>query len=271
MSAKPKKAATGRTEAGHNSVEAALPPGMPPTPALVTREQLALAIGKHSRTVRRWERTRLAPALVLGEDGVHRFDVSRVRELVELHERSTPVTADSFDDGETTAAVFELFAQSVEPADVVVRLKLPAFAVEGLRRRWVALRGGYVVPHAAAVEISAMRGETISDSDALLRNLRETLPTTCEQCHDEIGNRCDGSFDPAFCGVCSKQLSARHAAQVAVAAAGEKAARARRKAQQRADAEDERRSDPFLDAMRAPPEERVGRMLAATGKQAVSD
>ncbi len=101
------------------------PGGVPPSPALVTREQLARAIGKHSRTIRRWEQTRLAPALTVGEDGVHRFDLSRVRELVELDERSTPPTPEAFDDGDTTAAVFELFAQGVDPVDVVIRMRMP--------------------------------------------------------------------------------------------------------------------------------------------------
>src|SRR6266851_10320430 len=102
------------------------PGGAPPSPALVTREQLARAIGKHSRTIRRWEQTRLAPALTFGEDGVHRFDLSRVRELVELDERSAPPTPEAFDDGDTTASVFELLAQGVEPVEVVVRMKIPA-------------------------------------------------------------------------------------------------------------------------------------------------
>jgi hypothetical protein len=144
------------------------PGGAPPSPALVTREQLARAIGKHSRTIRRWERTRLAPALTVGEDGVHRFDLARVRELVELDER-TPPTPDSFDDGDITAAVFELFGQGVEPVEVVMRLKLPATAVEALRRRWVAMRGGYIVDREIAAEICAVRGTTIRDAAALLQ------------------------------------------------------------------------------------------------------
>jgi hypothetical protein len=36
-------------------------------------------VGKDERTIRRWERTRLAPAVSVGADGVHRFDVPRHR------------------------------------------------------------------------------------------------------------------------------------------------------------------------------------------------
>ncbi|MGH7434553.1 MAG: hypothetical protein ACRENE_02680, partial [Polyangiaceae bacterium] len=179
-----------------------LPPGAPPTPTLVTREQLARAMGKHSRTIRRWEQTRLAPALTVGDDGVHRFNVARVQEIFELQERATPATPESFDNGETTAAVFELFAQGVEAVDVVMRMKLPAFAVDALRRRWATLRGGYMVPREVALEISSVRGEVIADAASLLRNLKQTTPNTCDECHEEVGHQYDG-WSQVFCGLCA--------------------------------------------------------------------
>ena len=229
------------TDGGDLSVEASAPPGTPPTPALVTREQLARAIGKHSRTIRRWERTRLAPALTVGEDGVHRFDVARVRELVELHERSTPAPPDSFDDGETTAAVFELFAQGVEPVEVVVRMKLPASAVDDLRRRWVVLRGGYVIDRDMAREICAIRGATILDGKQLLKSLRETLPPTCDGCNADLG-WVDDSREAAFCGICAAKLTAQRAAEAAAEAAAEQTRRRRQKEEQKQLAEYEKAS-----------------------------
>jgi hypothetical protein len=233
------KGAIDQKDGGGPNVEAPAPPGTPPTPALVTREQLARVIGKHSRTIRRWERTRLAPALTVGEDGVHRFDVARVRELVELHERSTPVTPDSFDDGDTTAAVFELFAQGIEPVEVVVRMKLPAFAVEDLRRRWAALRGGYVVDRDIAREICAVRGATILNRNELLKNLRETFPPSCDGCNADLG-WVDDSRAAAFCGTCATKLTAQRAAEAAAEAAAEQTRRRRQKEEQRQLAEYEK-------------------------------
>jgi hypothetical protein len=203
--------------------------------------------------------------LTVGEDGVHRFDVSRVRELVELQERTTPPTPDSFDDGDTTAAAFELFAQGVEPTDVVVRLKLPAAAVESLRARWAALRGGYHVPADVAREISAVRGVWIADAAALLENLRETLPTRCEKCHAEIGNG-RNTWEAAYCGGCANLLSAEHAREAARHSAQQKARREREKEIEKAFEEEHKRNNEFIKAMQAPPEERLKRMMLALGK-----
>ncbi len=214
------------------------PGGAPPSPALVTREQLARAIGKHSRTIRRWERTRLAPALTVGQDGVHRFDLARVRELVELDERGPP-TPDSYDDGETTAAVFELLGQGVEPVDVVMRMRIPAAAVDALRRHWAALRGAYIVDRETAAEICAVRGATIRDADALLKDLRSTRPPVCDECHADLGWVND-SRAAAFCGVCAARLTARRAAEEAADAAAEQTHRRRAREEQKQRAEHEK-------------------------------
>jgi hypothetical protein len=153
------------------------PPGVAPPRQrdLVTREQLGRLMGKHERTIRRWERNRLAPAVLVGEDGTHRFDLAHVRELVEVRE-GTQAAPHCFEDGETTAQVFDLFAGGVEPVEVVMRLRLAAAAVDVLRRQWAALRGGYVVDRETARAICALRGETILDGQALLKSLREVPP-----------------------------------------------------------------------------------------------
>jgi hypothetical protein len=224
--------AVDQAERGEASAQTTAPGGVPPSPTLVTREQLARAIGKHSRTIRRWERTRLAPALTVGEDGIHRFDLSRVRELVELDERSTPPTPEAFDDGATTAVVFELFAQGVEPVDVVVRMKIPAAAVDALRGQWVALRGGYIIDPETAREISVVRGATILDAGTLLKNLRKTRPPVCDDCSADLG-WVDDSRAAAFCGTCAAKLTARRAAEAAAEAAAEQTRRRRAREEQK--------------------------------------
>jgi hypothetical protein len=219
------------------------PPGMAAASGrdVVTREQLGRMIGKHERTIRRWERTRLAPAVLVGKDGTHRFDLARVRELVEIREGSARVAPASFDDGETTAAVFELFAQGVEPVEVVMRTRLPASAVQGLHRQWASLRGGYVVDRETARAISALRGQTILDAAKLLRDLRETPRAACDGCHEEFGDARDiKGRGAAFCGLCASKLSTRRAAELAAAAAADRAERQRRREQQKSDAEHEK-------------------------------
>jgi hypothetical protein len=124
-------------------------------------------IGRDEKTVRRWERTHLAPALSVGDDATHRFDLARVRELIEVRERTTRTTPDSFDDGDTTAAVFSAFAQGVSAVDVIIRQKLPASAVESLGHRYIRLRGGYVVDEATARSISALRRAAIFSAEPL--------------------------------------------------------------------------------------------------------
>jgi len=90
--------------------------------------------------------------VTVGPDGVHRFDVQRVRELIEVRERPAPRRVDAYD-GETAAEVFGLFAQGVEPADVVVRLKLHPLAVEAIYETWLARRGAFVVTREIAAKI----------------------------------------------------------------------------------------------------------------------
>jgi hypothetical protein len=97
------------------------------------------------------ERTRLAPAVTVGPEGAQRFDVQRVRELIEVRERQAPRRVDAYD-GDTAAEVFALFAQGVEQVDFVVRLKLHPLAVETMYEKWLAMRGAFVVTR----EISAM-------------------------------------------------------------------------------------------------------------------
>jgi len=220
------------------------PPGTPPsTPgALVTRGQLARVIGKSERTIRRWETTRLAPALRRGDDGTHRFDVARVREIIEVQER--PGTADAYDDGETTATVFELFAQGIEPVDVVIRLKLPASAIEVLREKWIRLRGGYLVDGEMARAISVARRATIVDATSLLQNLHNVTLwlTRCAQCREEFGDPVNGGRGAAFCGLCAENLSVRAAELAAEQAATARAARQIAAERQRQDAAHEKAS-----------------------------
>jgi hypothetical protein len=107
---------------------------------LMTRAQAAAMANVSVSTVRRWEGTVLPT--VVGEDGVHRFRQEHVREIVERRVQSTPAAPDAYD-GSTAAAVYALFDEGQNPADVVKRTGLQRVASRsGLRRgRESGLRG----------------------------------------------------------------------------------------------------------------------------------
>ncbi len=90
---------------------------------LLTRRQAARELGKHVSTVRRLERKAVLQP-VRGDDGVHRFPKSHVRAVRDgaANRDATTRAVGAFDDGATSAAVFELFATGVAPVDVVIRL-----------------------------------------------------------------------------------------------------------------------------------------------------
>jgi hypothetical protein len=175
----------------------------------ITREQLARAIGKDERTIRRWERTRLAPAVTVGPDGVHRLDVKRVRELIEVRERPTPRRVDAYD-GETAAEVFGLFAQGVEAADVVVRLKIHPVAVEAMYEKWLAMRGAFVVTREIAAKINS-RLSFRPSGEKLLAYVNELRSTQrCCECEELL------PAGAALCAGCARGLSPEEAKRKAI-------------------------------------------------------
>lgn len=160
-----------------------------PTPdTLLTRSEAARELGTHVSTIRRWERKSVLTRTV-GDDGVHRFPRRQLLELVEVRERTTParraLPAD-FDDGVTTAAVFELFAEGLAPEEVVIRKKLPAAAVLALHRTWLAMRGAFVVSREVAAQLELLRGAPIVDEGSLLRSVQQSPPNTNSECHEEL-------------------------------------------------------------------------------------
>jgi hypothetical protein len=200
---------------------------------LLTRRQAARELGKHVSTVRRLER-KAALRPIRGDDGVHRFSRKEVRALRDApsggeaddHGRAggAPRRPDAFDNGDTTAAVFALFAGGTAPVDVVVRLKLPAAAVATLYRQWVELQGGFVVSLPAAREIAALRGATILDEASLLESLRAALPNThCTQCHEELLGH------EALCRPCARRIRIGRIQELADQAAREKARKQQQK------------------------------------------
>jgi hypothetical protein len=209
------------------------PPGAPPGDGHhVTREQLAKVIGRDERTIRRWERTRLAPAFSVGPDGVHRFDVERVRELIEVRHHDALRPVDAFD-GETAATVFALFAEGVDPADVVMRLKIHPTAVEAMHERFRALRGAFLVSRESAREISVLLGTPIADVAELVARLKEAAHcgARCGSCRKEfVGER------EALCAGCARDLSVEAARKRETQAAAERAKREERRREQREEA-----------------------------------
>jgi hypothetical protein len=135
------------------------PPGAPPPPppvaGQVTREQLARVVGKNERTIRRWERTRLAPAVTVGLDGVHRFDMQRVSELLEVRERSEPTSPDAYD-GEMAREAFRLFDEGVDQVEVVKQTGIDPRAVKAMYREWTSMRGGFFVPAEIVAKIACL-------------------------------------------------------------------------------------------------------------------
>jgi DNA-binding transcriptional MerR regulator len=198
-----------------------------PTPdTLLTRSEAARELGKHVSTIRRWEQKSVLTPTV-GDDGVHRFPRRQLLELVEVRERTTATRAAApadYDDGVTTAAVFELFAQGLAPHDVVVQKKLPATAVLALHRSWLAMRGAFVVSREVAAQIELLRGDPIVDESSLLRSIQRSPPNThCTTCHEElIGSE-------ALCRYCARDIRVEYAHELAAEAAKERADREQRK------------------------------------------
>jgi hypothetical protein len=181
---------------------------------LVTREQLAHAIGKNERTIRRWERTRLAPALSVGPDGVHRFDVQRVSELLEVSERRTAAPPDAYD-GTMAQQAFRLFDDGSHPVDVVKQTGFDPRAVRSLYNEWAGMRGGMFVPAEVVAKIAALRwldGPNLleGNADALLSCIERTRPRErCTACDDR---------PPELCPECARDTSVEQARKRAAGA-----------------------------------------------------
>jgi hypothetical protein len=191
------------------------PDGPPPMPmatagVLVTREELAQAIGKNERTIRRWERTRLAPALSIGSDGVHRFDVQRVSELLEISEKRGPSDPDAYD-GLMAQRAFALFDDGHHPVDVVKQTGFDPRAVKAMYMEWTSMRGGLFVPAEVVAKIASLPwldGPNLAmngDAQKLLACIMRTRPRErCSACDDH---------PPELCSYCAKEVSAREASR----------------------------------------------------------
>jgi len=172
---------------------------------LMTRAQAAAMANVSVSTVRRWEGTVLPT--VVGDDGVHRFRQEHVREIVERRVQTTPAAADAYD-GSTAAAVYALFDDGQNPADVVKSTGLHPHAVTAVHEQWASMRGGFFVDGKVACEISSLdglaTGELIRDGVELLRRLRRRPPLECVEC-------CDGVA--SLYARCAKELKLRELAR----------------------------------------------------------
>jgi hypothetical protein len=199
-------------EAQQVSQPAPSPPGAPPpaAPAAghVTREQLARAVGKDERTIRRWERTRLAPALSVDADGVHRFDLQRVSELLEIRERPAPTSPDAYD-GEMAREAFRRFDDGLDPVSVVKETGFDPRAVRAMYTEWTSMRGGFFVPAEVAVKIASLswlHGPNVSfhgNAQKLLECLEASRPLEqCRECEER---------PPQVCSACAHAISVHEA------------------------------------------------------------
>ncbi len=197
-----------------------VPPGAPPAvpPAStghVTREQLARVVGKNERTIRRWERTRLAPAVSVGPDGVHRFDMQRVSELLEVRERQEPTSPDDYD-GDMAREAFRLFDEGLDQVDAVKQTGFDPRAVKAMYREWTSMRGGFFVPADIAAKIASLPwldGPSLAvegSAEKLLACVERTRPRErCANCEHKA---------PEFCSECVHGMTVREARQRALEA-----------------------------------------------------
>ena len=120
---------------------------------LLTRAQVARALGVGVSTVRRLEGRVLHP--VVGIDGIHRFDPREVEEhqassgaapraaAKPPRERSRKGSADPGVEGKRHARAFRLFEAGRSHAEVVIEAALPSHIVRQLHEEW---RAGYRRP-----------------------------------------------------------------------------------------------------------------------------
>jgi hypothetical protein len=203
----------GTTEPGGTQVPPGASPRSPTSTSHVTREQLARVVGKNERTIRRWERTRLAPAVSVGPDGVHRFDMQRVSELLEVRERNEPSAPADYD-GEMAREAFRLFDEGLDQVDLVKHTGFDPRAVKAMYREWTSMRGGFFVPADIAAKIASLPwldGPSLAvegSAEKLLACVERTRPR--ERCA-----RCEHK-PPEFCSECVHGMTVREAKQRAV-------------------------------------------------------
>ncbi|HVY31031.1 MAG TPA: helix-turn-helix domain-containing protein [Polyangiaceae bacterium] len=110
-----------------------------PSPTrLLTRNEAAQLLGVSVSTVIRREQT-LKPVLV---NGVHMFDEAIVRREVTTIRQRHAVASLGPTAGDVAASVFELLEADVEPAQIVIRLKVPPDIVQALRSQWLEMLKG---------------------------------------------------------------------------------------------------------------------------------
>jgi ribosome-binding protein aMBF1 (putative translation factor) len=181
-----------------------VPPPIAPPPecpgSIVTRGELAQAVGKDERTIRRWERTLLAPAAVVGVDGVHRFDMQRVTQILEVREKRPAAKADAYD-GAMAREVFALFDEATHPVDIVKQTGFDPRAVRALYTEWLSLRGGVFVPAEILSKIAALpelQGPNLirePTAEKLLACIERSIHnrwvcTVCERRNPEVCSEC---------------------------------------------------------------------------------
>lgn len=137
MKSKKQKAPPREPEMPEPSAEEAVVVAAQPEPtALLTRSQAARVLGVSVSTVIRREHV-LKPVVV---NGVHLFDESVLkREVVTIRQRQATASLGSTA-GEVAAAVFELLEAGVEPAQIVIRLRVAPDAVQALRAQYSELK-----------------------------------------------------------------------------------------------------------------------------------
>lgn len=129
----------------------------------ITRSQVAELLGVSDRDVAKMDGRQLHPTRA--PDRVWRYDLTEVRELIDKRGAGGRAEAPE-PDGETTAAVFTLFAARKPLTKVVVATKKPAGVVSHLRTLYDDMRGSLTIPASVLAELrKVLRAELRKPAD----------------------------------------------------------------------------------------------------------
>lgn len=159
---------------------------------LLTRAELAKAIGKSKTTVRRWEaKGKITP--IVDEHGVHLFRVEDAQRLnggepiATLPRARAYVASADRANSELGAQVFDLLLQRVPRVKIVTQLRIHPNVLEGFLEAWARLRHGFFVDGRQLRAIARLLRVLPETADDLVKVLarQQAHRERCRACHRE--------------------------------------------------------------------------------------
>jgi hypothetical protein len=158
---------------------------------LLTRSQVAHALGLSLSTVRRMEGSELRP--IVGPRGVRYFEETEIQ-AVFVRVRRTRVPGDERAEGALAAAAFELFRSGADVVAVVKALREPPEKIEALFQHWRRLRGMVLLDAESLATLAAdLSASDLASEDALLSaaaTFRNDAQQSCVLCEREPAHLC---------------------------------------------------------------------------------